>query len=300
MKLTGIHVPLVTPFLDGKIDFASHDRLVKHLLEYENLGGIMMFGTTGEFLALSETEIHQLIERTIPLINKRVPYYVSVAGGSTQAVVKAIEGVEQYPIDGYLVGSPYYMKPSQAGVIQHYKLAASATKRNVLLYNIPFRSAINIDNNTAFELSKISNVTGIKDVCGNLDQSFDLLARRPDNFTVLAGQDPHFFSTLAYGADGGIIAGAHFATEKFIAIDRIMRAGDLNRGRALWKELQPLVNALFQEPSPIGIKYALAKLKIITSAESRLPMTPITHPNAVFIDQALTSTSNSTMTPSYA
>lgn len=288
MALKGIYVPLVTPFRHGEVDYESHDRLVDYLLEYD-LGGLMMFGTTGEFLALSDSEMHQLVERTLPRIGDRLPLYLAVAGGSSLAVENIIRMFEKYPVDGYLVGSPYYMKPTQEGVILHYKQAAKASKRNMLIYNIPFRSAINVSNETVFALSEIPNIKGIKDVCGDLEQSFELLTRRPQGFTVLAGQDPHFFSTLAYGADGGIIASAHFAPEKFIELDQVMRDGDLNRGFALWSNLQPLVSALFQEPSPIGIKYALSKLKIIESPECRLPLTPITKENAALIDSALES-----------
>lgn len=286
MLFNGIYVPLVTPFLDGEVDLESHDSLVDYLLDYD-LGGLMMFGTTGEFLALNDSEIHRLVERTLPRIKGRVPFYLTVNGANSLAIAKVIKAFEEYPIDGYLVGSPYYMKPTQEGVILHYKHLAKLTTKNIFIYNIPFRSAVNVSNETAFLLADIHNIVGIKDVCGNLEQSFELLTRRPQNFSVLAGQDPHFFASLAYGADGGIIASAHLFPDKFSNLVDTMHKGDLANGYVLWTKLQSLVSVLFEEPSPIGIKYALHKLKVLKSPECRPPLTPITQINAEKIDEAI-------------
>jgi 4-hydroxy-tetrahydrodipicolinate synthase len=282
----GVYVPMVTPFRDGSVDFESHERLLGYLLDFD-LDGIMMFGTTGERLSLIESETRQLVERTLRRTEGRLPLYLGVAGASTAEVEQAILVLDEYPATGYLVGSPYYMRPNQDGLIEHYRRTSAATAKPVLIYNIPFRTAVNVANETVFELSEVPNIVGIKDVCGDLDQTFDLLARRRPGFSVLAGEDPHLFAAFAYGADGAVLASAHVATAEFVRFVRLMRSGDLIAGRDAWRRLLPLVSALFTEPSPMGIKYALWRMGIITSPECRLPLTTVADANAAAIDHCL-------------
>jgi len=282
----GVFVPMVTPFRDGSLDLESHDRLLDYLLEGEP-DGLMMFGTTGERLALTESETRALTERTLERLDGRLPLYLGVAGAATAEVEHAIEVLDEYPAAGYLVGSPYYMRPNQDGLFQHYQRTSAATAKPVLIYNIPFRTAVNVANDTVLALAEVPNVVGIKDVCGDLEQSFDLLARRPNDFTVLAGQDPYLFTALAYGSDGAVLASAHLETAEFTRLVALMRAGELIRGRQLWLRLLPLVTALFTEPSPMGIKYALWRKGILHSPECRLPLTTVSPANALGIDRAM-------------
>lgn len=290
VKLKGVFVPIVTPILEGAVDYASHERLLAHVLGHD-IDGLVMFGTTGERLTLSDREAEELVERTLPHLDGRVPLYLGVGGPATAEVVKAVRGFERFPVDGYMVASPYYNRPSQDGLLAHFQRVAAATDRNILIYNIPFRTAVNVSNETLFALAEVPNVIGVKDVCGSFEQTFDLLTRRSDDFVVLAGQDPHYFTSLAYGADGGILASAHLETDRFIELTSAMREGDLLRGRRLWRELEPLISLLFEEPSPMAIKYCLWRKGLIASPECRLPLTQISPSNAMALDRWLESVS---------
>lgn len=286
MNPEGIYVPLVTPFRRGRVDFESHASLVNYMLG-QPINGLMMFGTTGEFMSLTVTEMNSLVEATLGLIPPDTPLYLGVARPSTEELVRAIQELDRYPVAGFLVGSPSYCRPSQAGITEHYRRAAGATNKTVLLYNIPMRTSTNIANETAFALSSIPNITGIKDVCADIVQTTNLLRERPAGFAVLAGHDPTLFTSLSLGADGAVLASAHVATGRFAKMRDSLRAGDLGSARREWFRLLPLISALFQEPSPVGIKYALARLGVIASPEPRLPLLPMEPGNAANLDVAL-------------
>ena len=278
-------LPLITPFKDGALDFASYERLVAH---YVSLGVDALFplGTTGESQTLDEAESEALVERTLALAGN-VPVYVGVGGNATAKVVKALKRLERLPFKGIVSVCPYYNRPGQDGLIRHFQAIASETDREVLIYNIPYRTAVNLSNDSLLELAQVANIVGVKDSCGILAQSLDLLARKPAGFSVLTGEDALYFTMLANGADGGILAASHIATERFLEVGQRFAANDVGGARAAWAPLAERVPLLFAEANPMPIKYLLWRQGLIASPECRLPLTTISDALARRLDATL-------------
>jgi 4-hydroxy-tetrahydrodipicolinate synthase len=278
-------LPLITPFKDGAVDLASYERLVAH---YVSLGVDALFplGTTGESPTLDDAESEALIERTLAVAGK-VPVYVGVGGNATGRVVRALKRLERLPFKGIVSVCPYYNRPSQDGLIAHFRAVAAATDREVFIYNIPYRTAVNLSNDSLLELAEVPNIVGVKDSCGILAQSLDLLARKPKGFSVLTGEDALYFTMLANGADGGILAASHFQTKRFLEIGRRFAANDIDGARAAWAPIARQVPLLFAEANPMPIKYLLWRQGLIASPECRLPLTKISDALARRLDGLL-------------
>jgi 4-hydroxy-tetrahydrodipicolinate synthase len=279
-------LPLITPFKDGAVDFASYERLIAH---YRAIGVDAFFplGTTGESPTLDDADSEALIERTLAAAGD-VPVYVGVGGNATAKVVKTLKRLERLPFRGIVSVCPYYNRPSQDGLIQHFKAIAAETDREVFIYNIPYRTAVNLANESLIELAKVPNIVGVKDSCGILAQSLDLLARKPKGFSVLTGEDALYFTMLANGADGGILAASHIMTERFHEVGRRFADNDIAGARAAWAPLASLVPLLFAEANPMPIKYLLWRQGLIASPECRLPLTRISDALARRLDGLLT------------
>ncbi len=194
-------LPLITPFKDGAIDFASYDRLVNHYIA-KGVDGLLPLGTTGGSPALDEDEIAAVIERTLAVADGRVPVFAGVGGNATAKVEKELKRLRHLPIAGILSVCPYYNRPSQDGLIAHFRRIAAATDRDVVIYNIPYRTAVNLSNDSLLELAEVPNIVGVKDSSGSVEQSLELLRRKPSDFAVLTGEDALFFTMRANGAEG--------------------------------------------------------------------------------------------------
>jgi len=169
----------------------------------------------------------------------------------------------------------------------HFTRIAEATDRPILIYNIPYRTGVNLTNETLLELSLIPNIVGVKDSSGSIAQSLDLLRRRPHGFAVLTGEDAYFYTMLAHGGDGGILASAHVETALFLTVYERMAANDHQGARKAWSRLEPLVPLLFKEPNPVPIKHCLWRQGLIGSPECRLPLTRVSDALAGELDRAL-------------
>lgn len=289
MNLQGIWLPLITPFRDGELDEASLRRMVVH---YAGLPveGLILGATTGEGLSLDDEEIDRLVLATraaLTAARRQMPLYLGLSGGATVKVVKALHRTQMLPVDGYLIACPYYTRPSQAGLYKHFAMLARNTARPILIYNIPYRTGVNLGNETMLRLAEIDNIAGVKDCSADAVQSFDLLRHRPERFSVLTGEDALFYTALTQGADGGILASAHIETEAFADIYMRLRHGDQPGALAAWQALADLPRLLFQEPNPAPIKHWLWRTGLIDSPELRLPMVPVTEGLAARIDQAI-------------
>jgi 4-hydroxy-tetrahydrodipicolinate synthase len=273
-RLTGVWLPIITPFADGAIDFASYERLIDHYIQ-AGVSGIIPLGTTGESPTLDDDEADALVAATVRVVAGRVPIWVGVGGNVTAKVAKAVKRIGRHAIDGYLSVCPYYNRPSQEGLRLHFTEVAGATDRPILIYNIPYRTGVNLTNETLLRLAELPNIAGVKDSSGNIAQSLELLRQRPDGFSVLTGEDASFFTMLAHGGDGGILASSHLMTERFIEVFRRMSANDHQGARAIWSGLENLVPLLFKEPNPMPVKYCLWRQGLIRSPEGRLPLAPI-------------------------
>jgi len=284
--LQGLWLPLVTPFRDGVLDEESVRQIVKHYMA-EPIDGLILGATTGEGLTLDEGEVEQLVSiSSNELVDggKTLPLYVGLSGSDTRKIVKSLERTAPWPIDGYLIACPYYSRPSQEGLFRHFSSLADCTARPILVYNIPYRTGVNLGNDTMLNLAERANIVGVKDCSADPVQSFELLRHRPDSFAVLTGEDAFFYDALTHGADGGILASAHIQTGAFAEIRNRLRNGDQKGALSDWRRLIDLPRLLFSEPSVASIKYWLWRAGLIASPEVRLPMTPVSDELARQID----------------
>lgn len=274
MKISGVWLPVVTPFLDGRVDYESYETLVDTYCS-RGIDGIIPLGTTGESPVLSEDESIEIIRRTVDVAGGRCPVFAGLSGNHTMSVVAKLEKYAATGIEGILSACPYYNRPGQEGLFRHYREIAGASELRVLIYNIPYRTGVNMSNETVVRLSELEAITGIKDSSGNMDQSLELILEKPDRFSVLTGEDLLFLTNLVHGGDGGILASSHFATERFAEIYQLMNDNNHQEAKKIWAELLPMIRLFFKEPNPGPIKYYLYRKGLIRSPEMRLPMTGI-------------------------
>jgi 4-hydroxy-tetrahydrodipicolinate synthase len=284
-SLHGLWLPLVTPFRDGILDEASLRRLVRHYLT-QPVDGLVLAATTGESLTLEPGETERLVVTVRDEAGKAgtLPLCLGLSGSNTRALLDTLARTAAWPIDCYLISCPYYSRPSQLGLELHFAALADRAAHPVLLYNIPYRTGVNLGNEAMLRLADHPNIVGLKDCSADPAQSRDLLQRRPDEFAVLTGEDAQYFEALCDGADGGILASAHIATESFAAIPGLLAAGERAAAQALWWSVADLTRLLFSEPSPAPIKHWLWRTGLIDSAEVRLPMTEVSRELAGRLD----------------
>ncbi len=284
--ISGVWLPIVTPFVDGAVDFAGYERLLEHYLG-KGVSGVFPLGTTGESPTIDDDEMEALVERTVGVVAGRVPVFVGVGGNATRKVLATLKRLERPRFEGIVSVCPYYNRPSQDGMREHFTRIAEATDRQILVYNIPYRTSVNLANDTLLRLAELPNVVGVKDSSGNLAQSLDLLRQRPEGFAVMTGDDALFYTMLAHGGDGGILASCHVATEGFVGVHARMAANDHHAARAIWSRLEAVVPLLFKEANPMPIKHCVWRQGLITSPECRLPLTRISSGLADELDRAL-------------
>jgi 4-hydroxy-tetrahydrodipicolinate synthase len=283
-SLPGLWLPLITPFRDGELDEASLRRLVRHYISLP-VDGLVLAATTGEGLTLEPEEGRRLVFAVREQAGaSRLPLCLGLSGSNTRALSDTLARTAAWPIDGYLISCPSYSRPSQRGLRLHFNALAERASHPLLLYNIPYRTGVNLGNEAMLELAAHRNIVGLKDCCAERGQLLDLLRRRPSGFAVLTGEDTHYHEALSDGADGGILASAHLETETFAQIRKLIAAGERDAALARWREVADLTRLLFAEPSPAAIKYWLWRTGLIASAELRLPMTEVSAELAARLD----------------
>jgi 4-hydroxy-tetrahydrodipicolinate synthase len=271
MNLSGVWVPVITPFVEGRVDERSLRSLVERLIG-DGVSGLVALGTTGECPAVSFEEHLEVARIVKDAAERRVPVLAGAGGPDTRHVVTLMRHLEELEIDGFLSVCPYYNRPNQAGLRAHFDALATATTLPIVLYNIPYRTGVNLENDTVRALAEHDNIIGIKDSCGNVAQSMELLQHRPRNFSVLTGEDALFFAMLALGADGGILAAAHYDTKAFVSVWQQMLRNNHVAARETWHTLTKMVALLFSEPNPAPLKQLLFAQGRIASPEVRLPL----------------------------
>ncbi len=284
--LTGVWIPLVTPFRDGAVDLTSYRGLIEHYVG-QGIAALFPLGTTGESPTLDEDEEDAIVAATVETAAGRVPVFVGVGGNATAKVIKTIRRLERFAFSGIVSVCPYYNRPTQAGMYAHFRTITQATARPILIYNIPYRTSVNLANETLLRLAELPNIVGVKDSSGSMAQSLDLIASRPPGFSVLTGEDALFFPQLCAGADGGILASAHLATDRFVGVAQRVAANDHVGARAIWTPLQRFIPRLFAEANPMPIKHCLWRQGLIASPECRLPLTSVSAELARILDRAL-------------
>ena len=285
----GLWLPLITPFRDGVLDEASIRHLVRHYAG-QPIDGLILAATTGEGMTLDEEDCARLValsaeERAAARPGLQI--YLGLSGSDTRKLVRSLQRSADWPIDGYLITCPYYVRPSQQGLFLHFKTLAAATARPILIYNIPYRTGVNLGNEQMLCLAEISNIVGVKDCCANAAQSFDLLRHKPRGFSVLTGEDALFYTALTQGAEGGILMSAHVLTAAFAEVRSSLLAGDQPAALERWRALVDIPALLFAEPSPAPIKHWLWRIGLIDSPELRLPMTGVSDGLARRIDRMI-------------
>ncbi len=284
--IEGLWLPLITPFRNGRLDETSLKRLLRHYAG-EPVDGLIMAATTGEGLTLDEAETERLADIAAAETGAGRPVYLGLSGSDTRKLAKALERSRPWPLDGYLIACPYYTRPSQEGLYRHFAALAGHTDRPIVVYNIPYRTGVNLKNDTLLRLAELPNIVGLKDCCADPAQTFDLLRMRPKGFAVLTGEDAQFYGALTQGVDGGILAAAHVETRAFAGVRDTLLAGDQPAALRHWSELIDLARLLFAEPSPAPTRYWLWRAGLIDSAEVRLPMTTVSPALAARIDSAM-------------
>ncbi|GKX68231.1 4-hydroxy-tetrahydrodipicolinate synthase [Inconstantimicrobium mannanitabidum] len=286
MKVQGIYIPLITPFANDKVDFDSYKRMLDYYIGKE-INGIIPLATTGEIPTISEYEYEEIIEKTMEYNNNRLPVFIGLGGNNTKEVINKLKIVEKYKVDGILSVCPYYSRPDQRGIYEHFLKISEATALDIVLYNIPYRTGRNIENDTIYKLAELKNIVGVKDSCGDIKQTTDLLLNPPKDFSIMTGEDILFYTNLVYGGDGGIMASSHLRTDEFVEVYKAIKDNNHKVALDKWKELAKFIPMLFEEPNPAPIKYCLSKLGLINSDEVRLPLVEITDTLKNKLDKAL-------------
>jgi 4-hydroxy-tetrahydrodipicolinate synthase len=281
-----VWLPIVTPFHDDAVDFASYERLLEHYLAL-GVSGIFPLGTTGESPTLDDDESEAIVARTLAAVAGRALVFIGIGGNATEKTVKSLKRLDRYDFPGIVSVCPYYNRPTQDGLREHFTRIAAATDRQIVVYNIPYRTGVNLSNDTLLELAARPNIVGVKDSCGSLAQSLDLLRRRPAGFSVMTGEDNLYYTMLAHGADGGILASAHLETAAFIEVYQRMTGNDHQGARRIWSRIEGLVPLLFREANPMPVKYCLWRQGLLRSPECRLPLTRVSPNLATALDRAL-------------
>ena len=272
--LSGTGVALVTPFTSS---LAIDEKALAKLIDYTIEGGveyIVTLGTTGETPTLSREEKIRIARITIDVVNGRVPVVIGAGGSDTREVIREIEKLPTEHATAILSASPYYSKPSQEGIYQHYKAIASASPNPVLLYNVPGRTARNVNTATVLRLAELPNIAGIKEAGGDMAQCAMILRDRPDDFLVVSGDDALAFPQIAIGMHGVISVAANSFPQAFSNMVRAVLKGDMAKAKKINDGLIEGYDLLFVENNPAGVKAALYELGLIEN-ELRLPLVPL-------------------------
>lgn len=271
---SGSGVALVTPFKEDKsIDFTA----VRKLVQLQILGGtdfLVVQGTTGESPTLSQEEKLKLLETVIDENAGKLKIVYGIGGNNTTLVGETLKQLKIEGVDGILSVSPYYNKPTQKGIIEHFKYISSCTELPIILYNVPGRTGSNILAETTLTLAKIPNIVAIKEASGNMDQIMEIIRLRKPNFGVISGDDAITMPLIAAGADGVISVVANALPEKFSRMVHAALNGDLDSARKEHYDLLEITRMFFEEGNPGGVKVALAHRKIMNEF-MRLPLIPV-------------------------
>jgi len=270
----GAFVAIVTPFRDGKVD----EQCLVDLIEFHianGTHGIVPCGTTGESATLSHEEHHRVVELTVKTVSGRVPVVAGSGSNSTAEAIDLTRHAKQAGADGVLMVSPYYNKPSQEGLYQHYKAVAEAVDIPIILYNVPSRTSSNILPQTVARLAQIDNIAGIKEATADLNQISEVIRLCPDDFAVLSGDDFTSMPTVLIGGKGVISVTSNVAPRDMSDMMSAALAGDLARAKSLHYKLFPLMQAMFYDTNPVPVKKSLELMGKIKSGTPRLPLYPM-------------------------
>lgn len=271
-EIRGCGTALVTPFTDNyEVDYDAFRVLVTRQLDAE-IDFLVPLGTTGEAPCLEDYEKERLLDTLVEVNNGKVPVVTGAGSNSTKQVISGMAKLSKYKPNAFLVVVPYYNKPTQEGIYQHYKAISESTSIPVILYNVPGRTGINMTTETTLRLAGLKNIIAIKEASGNYSQVSETIRLSPAGFTVLSGIDDDTFSMMCTGAKGVISVASNVAPSPVVKMTKLLLNGDTSEAAVLHHKLMPLFKACFIESNPIPVKAALSLLGVIRN-RLRLPLT---------------------------
>ena len=277
---------MVTPFDEhNELDLEKTSLLLEHLLN-NGTDGIVVGGTTGESPTLTTEEKLALYKHVVSVVNGRVPVIAGTGSNNTKETIELTKEVENIGVDGILLVAPYYNKPNQDGLYEHFKAVAESTFLPIMLYNIPGRSVVNMSVDTTVKLSKIPNIVSIKDASGDLDMMSEIIERTDDDFTLYSGDDGLTLPALSVGATGVVSVASHIIGFEMKEMIDAFQNGDIQKAASIHRKLLPKMNALFLAPSPSPVKSALNE-RGVTVGTVRLPLVPLTEEEMNKMNQML-------------
>ncbi len=272
--IQGSIVAIVTPMLkDGGVDWKGLEKLVEWHIE-QGTNSIVAVGTTGEASTLSMEEHTQVIKEIIRVANKRIPIIAGTGANSTREAIELTKAAKDLGADAALLVTPYYNKPTQEGLYQHYKAIAEAVELPLILYNVPGRTGVDLSNDTAVRLAEISNIVGIKDATGDVPRGKALIEALNGKMAVYSGDDETAWELMLLGADGNISVTANIVPKAMSEVCAVAIAEDEQQAKTLNNKIANLHNILFCESNPIPVKWALHEMGLIDTG-IRLPLTPL-------------------------
>ena len=282
----GCGTALVTPFRqDGSLDEVALRRHLRFQIE-SGIDFLVPCGTTGESPSLSSEEHFRVVEITVEEAKGQVPVMGGAGGNNTRRVCEGIQALERLGVDAILSVSPYYNKPTQEGLYQHYRTLAESTRLPILTYNVPGRTGSNIEPQTLARLAEIPNILGVKEASGNVGQSERILSLTPESFRLFSGDDAMTLPLMAIGACGVVSVASNVIPRQMAEMVSLCNAGDFPAARRLYRRILPLMHALFLESNPIPVKAALAMMGMIHPVY-RLPLVPLHADNHAKLAQVM-------------
>ncbi|MFC1569150.1 4-hydroxy-tetrahydrodipicolinate synthase [bacterium] len=277
-KLKGCGPAIVTPFTEnGAIDILALKRLIDFQLK-AGIDFIVPCGTTGESVTLSLEESLLIVETIVEKVDKRIPVIAGAGGYNTDHVIHTAKAMEQVGADAILSVTPYYNRPSQEGLYQHFKIIAESINIPIVLYNVPSRTGINVLPETVLRLSEIDNIVAVKEATGNISQMSDQAMMYPEDFIMLSGDDANTLPLISLGAKGVISVAANEIPDQMRKLTHLCLEGEFEAAKNLQKTIYPLLKANFLETNPIPVKAALSMMGLIEESY-RLPLVPLNPEN---------------------
>ncbi|HLQ73276.1 MAG TPA: 4-hydroxy-tetrahydrodipicolinate synthase [Bacillota bacterium] len=282
MKFGDIMTAMVTPFNENdEIDFGATEKLVEHLIA-TGTEGLIIAGTTGESPTLTMEEQIELFKFVVKQVDGRIPVIAGAGSNNTKEAIHLTKNAEAAGVDGIMTVVPYYNKPSQAGLYEHFKTIAASTKLPIMLYNIPGRSSVNMSVDTIVELSKIENIVSVKEASADLDAMADIIQRTDEDFTLYSGDDGLTLPVLSIGGQGVVSVSAHVIGTEMKEMVHAFKEGNVKKAADLHRQLLPTMNAMFSAPSPTPVKAALEMIGIPVG-DVRLPLVSLTEEELEFV-----------------
>lgn len=285
-QFEGVFTALVTPFDGGKVDFSSLARLVKHQLE-NNISGFVVNGTTAESPTLTYLEVKEIYDFVRKEVGENFPLMLGTGSNSTENTVRATQEAGEWGADGALVVAPYYNKPTQEGLFQHFSMVANKGLLPILLYNVPGRTVVSIERDTLVRLSQVNHIVGVKEASGDVQWGEKLIQSVKPHWLVTSGDDGSCLDLMAKGARGVISVLSHIVPKELSSLAFQVMGGEYEAVRGSEK-FSTLLEYLYMESNPIPVKMALYKMGLIRSPELRLPMTVATQKTTKGLVDALT------------